>query len=267
MEHLQVEVQGERWQVATAGKEGPILLLVHGFPLDHQMWKHQLAGLSSSARLIAPDLSGFGKSESNGTQFSMGSLADQLDSLLNQMQVEQPVIYCGLSMGGYIGWQFWHQHRDRLSAMIMCDTRAAADSPEVARGREMMAARVREEGNQFVAPSMVPKLFAPSTIDAATEVVRETEQVINSTSAEAIAKGQLAMAARSDATGWLAKIDLPTLFVVGTEDAITPAAEMMLVANTVPNSQLCELPHAGHMSPLEQPEAFNSRVIAFLDDR
>lgn len=262
-----IAVNGSRWQVATSGSEGPVLLLIHGFPLDHTMWRHQLTGLSDVAQVIAPDLPGYGKSESTSSPFSMEGAADGLAQLLDAMNVESPVIYCGLSMGGYIGWQFWQRHRERLAGLICCDTRAAGDPPEVARGRELMAARVRNEGNDFVAPAMIPKLFAADTVAAGSAAVDETMSVISATTAETIALGQLAMAQRVDATAWLTEIVCPTLLVVGAEDVITTPTEMQGMAEQLSDAHFHELAVAGHMAPLEQPEAFNQIVRDFLVNR
>jgi pimeloyl-ACP methyl ester carboxylesterase len=86
--------------------EGPPLLLVHGFPLDHSMWRFQLDGLADKNRLIAPDQRGFGKTRPAPGELSMIQLADDLASLLDALQITEPIVYCGLSMGGYVGWQF-----------------------------------------------------------------------------------------------------------------------------------------------------------------
>lgn len=262
-----ISADGTRWRVAMNGRAGPVLLLVHGFPLDHTMWRHQLAGLSDVAQIIAPDLPGYGKSESGSRPFSMENAADGLVRMLDALKVESPVIYCGLSMGGYIGWQFWQRHRERLAGLICCDTRAAADPTEVGRGREMMAARVRKEGNDFVAPAMIPKLFAADAVAAGSEAVNETSSVISATSAETIAQGQLAMAARVDATEWLPEIECPMLLVVGAEDAITTPTEMCGMADRITGANYCELASAGHMAPLEQPDAFNQHVREFIANR
>ena len=105
------------------------LLLVHGFPLDHTMWAAQIEAISSRCRVIAPDLRGFGRSPPAGERTTMEQFADDLAGLLDAIGISEPVVYCGLSMGGYIGWQFWRKHANRLRGLILCDTRATADSP------------------------------------------------------------------------------------------------------------------------------------------
>src|SRR5438270_790221 len=140
-----VQVGGARFNVVQRGAGTP-LLLVHGYPLDHSMWLAQLDELSDACRVIAPDLRGFGDSTITRGTVAMEQLADDLMSLLDTLEINEPIVFCGLSMGGYIAWQVALRHRRRLAKLILCDTRAAADSPEAAAGRLKTAQRVLAEG-------------------------------------------------------------------------------------------------------------------------
>lgn len=244
---------------------GPVILLVHGFPLSHQMWKFQIEALSSRYRVIAPDLPGFGSSPVCDTPMSMRGLADTLAAMLESMGVAEPVAYCGLSMGGYVGWQFWKHHRPRLSHLIACDTRAACDSEEVHRARKIAAHSVMQTGAITVANSMVEKLFHEPGSERNQSIVGEIHEVISQTSPASIAAGQLAMADRLDATPWISKIEIPTLFVVGQFDKITTSQEMRSNADLVPGSEFLEIADAGHMAPLENHAEFNQGLIEFLN--
>ena len=164
MSLIQVDVADCKSNVWLAGEGRPVLL-IHGFPLDHQMWYGQLEGLGQHFRIIAPDLPGFGRSGVSATtadeslNFTMRSMADWIATLLDALQVADPVVYCGLSMGGYIGWEFARRHSGRLDRLIASNTRAAADSEVVRRGRAVAAREVRHQGVQRVAEAMLPKLF------------------------------------------------------------------------------------------------------------
>ncbi len=118
--------------------QGIPLLLVHGFPLDHTMWLPQQP-LSDCCRLLAPDLRGFGRSSPADGEMTMRQMSDDLAGLLDALSLDQPIVIGGLSMGGYVALQFWQTYRERLAGLILCDTRAAADTPEVAAGREAAA--------------------------------------------------------------------------------------------------------------------------------
>ena len=243
---------------------GPVILLVHGFPLSHQMWKYQIEALSDRYRVIAPDLPGFGSSPVSPTAMSIKGLADGLAAMLESMGVAQPVAYCGLSMGGYVGWQFWKYHRQRLSHLIACDTRAAGDTEQVHRARKIAAHSVRQTGAATVANSMVRKLFHAADSEPKQAIVGEVHQVISQTSPDSIAAGQLAMADRPDATPWISEIEIPTLFVVGEFDEITTPEEMRRNADLVRGANFLKIADAGHMAPLENPVEFNRGLIGFL---
>lgn len=245
--------------------QGEPILLVHGFPLDHTQWKHQLETLSKSFRVIAPDLAGFGGSVRLKPLETLKIFADELIELLDELNLPK-VHFCGLSMGGYIGWQFWKHYASRLSSLIACNTRAAADSETVARARRVTAHNVRHEGLDKFANDMVSKLFAPEHLKQMASQVEEVRQVILNTNVETVAQSLEAMAIRPDATSWLSAIENPMLFIAGSEDGVTPAKEMKDNAALPPNARYVEIDGAGHLSPLENPAEFNEAVLAFLTE-
>jgi len=243
---------------------GPVLLLVHGFPLDHTMWSEQLEALSGSYRVVAPDLRGFGQSEGQDEKTTMREFADDLAGLLDALGVREPVNLCGLSMGGYIAWQFWRHHRDRLGRLILCDTRAVSDSAEGAQGRVALARTVLEKGSMPVADSMLPKLFDPRNLESGAAYIEATQQVMASTRPTTIAAALRGMAERPDMTAELPRIEVATLLLCGESDEITPPDEMRTVAAAIPNAMFHVIYGAGHMSPLERPERVNHLILDFL---
>jgi pimeloyl-ACP methyl ester carboxylesterase len=249
--------------VVEAGA-GPPLLLVHGFPLDHTMWESQIGELAGDARVVAPDLRGFGASDAGGDIVSMEDFADDLAALLDALAVKEPLVFCGLSMGGYIAWQFFRRHRARLRGLILCDTRAEADTPAAAEARRVSAQRVLREGVGFLAEAMLEKLFAAETRQRRPEVVEATRRVMLAASPQGVAAALRGLAARPDASAWLPRMDLPTLVVCGQEDAISTVAEMRGIAARLPQARLVEVAGAGHMSPVEQPQAVNEAIRQFL---
>lgn len=258
-----IDIGEVQLNVVDAG-QGPPLLLVHGFPLDHTMWQGQIEALSASRRVIAPDLRGFGDSDVTDDVVTMEQFADDLAALLDALAVAEPVAFCGLSMGGYIGWQFFQRHRGRLSHLIQCDTRATADTNEARAARLKAAEIVLKEGTQPIAASMLPKLFAESTAADNPTVVEATRQVMLNTSRQAIAAAQRGMAERPDVTALLGAIDVPTLILVGQHDVISPPDEMRAIAAAIPGARFVQIDAAGHMAPLEQPAAFNAAIREFL---
>lgn len=240
-------------------------MLVHGFPLDHSMWRGQVAGLSDSFRLVVPDLRGFGKSDVTAGTVTMAQMATDLAALLDALGIDQPISLVGLSMGGYVAFEFWSQFPHRLDQLVLCDTRAVADTKEVARGRLLMAQNVAFEGTQKVADTMLPKLFAAVTFEEQPELVKATRSVIEHTDPAGISAAQRGMAQRADMSERLEEISVPTLVVCGREDAISSPAEMRRIAQAMPRASYVEVERAGHMAPCERPDVVNRAIGRFLE--
>lgn len=258
-----IKVNGVRFKVADEGV-GPALVFAHGFPLDHTMWSGQLVEFSKTHRVIAPDLRGFGGSDGVLYTISMQQFADDLVEVLQALDVDQPVTFCGLSMGGYVGWQFALRHPQWLGRLIVCDSRVAADSPEAAANRLKMADMVTKEGPEPVVWAMMPKLFAATTQQQHPEITSQVRQTVLQTNPLTIAAAHRGMAIRPDLTSEITGITVPTLVICGEHDAISPPAEMKAFAELLPNSRFVLIPNAGHMAPMENPSAVNAAMREFL---
>lgn len=253
--------------VVDQGSGIPILF-VHGFPLDHSMWRAQIDFFAQQYRVIAPDLRGFGKSQPPDSQWprtmSMKDFADDLFQLLDALKIREPIVLCGLSMGGYIGWQFVRHHADSVLAIVMCDTRAGADTAEIARGRRFMADGVVDVGATVATRGMVDRLISETTRRSAPHVAAGLQSTIDSTNPRAIAAAQRGMAERPDSKELLPLLKIPVLFICGEDDQITPAKEMMLEAQNIPDCRVVIIPGAGHMPPIEQSELTNTAIMSFV---
>ncbi len=251
-------------QVLERGQGVPVVLL-HGFPLDHSMWDNQIEPLSQKYHVIAPDLRGFGGSQVTPGVATMDQMADDLAALLDALDVSEPVVLCGLSMGGYVAFEFWRKHLRRLRALVLCDTRAAGDAPDVAEGRHDLADKILAEGNVSLADGMIPKLFAPATLQLHSSMTAIQRERILTTPTAGAAAALRGMAVRADMRRVLNYIALPTLVIVGEHDANSTVEEMRSIATAMPHAQMTVIPHAGHMTPLENPEAFQAAIEPFLE--
>ena len=250
-------------RVVERGRGMPIVL-VHGFPLDHSMWNAQIAALGERWHVIAPDLRGFGTSQVIAGTATMDAMADDLAALLDALAIDEPVVVVGLSMGGYVAFQFWRKYVERLRGLVLCDTRAAADTPEAAQARHALVERLLDEGMQVVVGAMLPKLLAPATLAGHSEAVEALRETMLANPAEGSAAALRGMAQRPDMTAELPKISLPTLVIVGQEDAISTVDEMRGIAKAIPESEFVVIPRCGHMTPMEHPLAFNEAIEQFL---
>lgn len=250
-------------QVLERGAGMPVVF-VHGFPLDHSMWDAQIAYLSGRWRVIAPDMRGFGGSQSHGETSTMEQMADDVAGALDNLGIDEPIVLCGLSMGGYVAFAFWRKYAARLRGLVLCDTRAAADTPEAAAARFETVERLLAEGTTPLADAMLPKLFAPATLAERPNVSAIERQKILAAEPAGLAAALRGMAARRDFTDELANVACPVLVIVGREDVISTVDEMRAMAAAIVGSEFVILPSAGHLTPLENPDGFNEAIEQFL---
>lgn len=250
---LAVEIRGE----------GPAVLFIHGYPFDRSIWAHQVA-LLDGFRRIAPDLRGMGESDAPDLGYSMETYAGDLAAMLDALGVDQ-VVLCGLSMGGYIAFEFLRRWRRRVRGLVLMDTRAEADSAEGRRARDAAAATVRERGVSAVVDGMLPGLLSPSTRSQAPELVERVRTMMSATPASGMVGALGALRDRPDSTELLPTLSgLPCLVLVGEDDEITPPARARAMAEAVPGARLVVIPGAGHLPPVERPSATTQALLEFL---
>ncbi|HEX5109352.1 MAG TPA: alpha/beta fold hydrolase [Vicinamibacterales bacterium] len=269
-ERLTVEGRVVRYAAAGDVRAQQTLLLIHGFPLGVRMWEPQLARLAplldasgvSRWRLLAPSLPGYDGSDGM-PQPSMHDYAAHVLGFLDQLDVSRAVV-AGLSMGGYIAFALLRQAVQRVTGVILADTRSGVDTEQVRAGRHRMIEIVTNGGSKAAADDLIPKLFGPTTKAARPQVMAEVRQMIEAQSPVAIVDSTRAMLTREDAGPLLPTLNLPALVIVGEEDTMTPPEEAERMASALPRATLVRLPRAGHMSNMEAPEAFNDAVRRFL---
>jgi pimeloyl-ACP methyl ester carboxylesterase len=242
--------------------EGDLAIFVHGFPLDHRMWLGQLDALSDLRRCVAPDLRGSGRSDPIGPLvLTMEQIADDVAAFIEALGPEAADVVA-LSMGGYAALALWERHPDCVRTLTLMDTRSGADSDAARAGRRETAERVAAEGAGALVDGLQNALLASKASLAARTRLRG---MIEATPAESVVAALEGMARRADRTDLLASIDVPTLVVVGEEDGLTPPDVAEHMAGLIPGSQLVVIPGAGHLPPIETPEAVNEALRAFWE--
>lgn len=244
--------------------EGPDLVLLHPFPTNHRFWMGVADMLASRYRLIAYDLRGHGDSSAGAGAATMEKHAADLAHLCEVVKVSQ-AIFAGVSIGGYVLFEFWRRHRERVAALILSDTRATPDTEEGRAARLKSAEDVLENGPAAFLESMVPKLLGQHTRDNRPDVVEGARKMMSQMTAAGIAAIQQGMAARPDSVPTLATINVPTLVLVGAEDTLTPPADAELMHKGITDSRFEVVPRAGHCAIYEQRNAAGKLIREFLD--
>lgn len=243
--------------------DGPAILFVHGFPLDRTMWQRLTAPLRGFRR-IAPDLRGFGLSDVGEQPPSLAVYADDLAALLDLLEVEQAVV-CGLSMGGYVAFEFFRRHRNRVRALVLANTRAEADGPEARARRDQMIGLVEQQGVGALVEAMLPQLLAPDSLQTMPAVVEHVRTMIQGATQQGVIAALHAMRDRADAAPLLAEIDVPTLVIAGRDDQLIPPERSKELADRIPQAQYTVIPGAGHLPPVEQPLLTERVIREFLE--
>ena len=262
---MKVQINGINIDYTDQGTGDP-LVFIHAFPLSKRMWEPQVRALSKDYRVITLDLRGHGESETLLWNFTLEDYAKDVHALLHYLDIRRAT-FIGLSMGGYILFAFYRMFSDIVQALVLADTRAQADNEEGKAGRLAMAQTAYKEGPSIIADMMIPKLLSAATVEHQQDLVDQTRTMILGNEASGIVVDLMAMAARPDSTSVLSQISCPTLLIVGEDDVPTPPSESHYMAERIQQAQLVIIPRAGHLSNLEQPEAFNQALATFFSSR
>ena len=245
--------------------EGPPVVLLHPFPVNHEFWLPVAETLTSRYRVVLPDMRGHGDSGLGEGPATMDKHAADIARVMDDAEIGRaPLI--GVSIGGYALFEFWRRHRGRVAALGLCNTKAPADGTEARNGRLQAASDVIERGTEPFFQSMLPRVFSRNTREMRPDRVEGALRMMRKMSPEDVAQVQRGMAARPDSVDVLKTINVPALVVTGDDDILTGANEAELMHRHIPNSQLRVIPKAGHYSPWEQPEDASRILRRFLEE-
>lgn len=244
--------------------DGPPVVLLHPFPAHHDLMAPAAQPLASRYKVILPDLRGHGESDAGEGPATMEKHADDIARVLDDAAVGRAV-FGGVSIGGYILFEFWRRYRGRVAGLVLCDTRAQQDTPEGRAGRLKSAEDVLERGTEFFVDAMVPKLLGKTTLSTRPDLVDQARGMMLKMSPADIAQVQRGMAERPDSVPTLKTINVPVLVLIGEEDTLTPVAEGELMRKHIPGSRLQVIPKAGHFAVWEQAAEVGKILRQFVD--
>lgn len=251
--------------VREAGKGEPVVLL-HAFPLSCAMWLAQRETLSAKYRVITPDLRGFGGSRLGDEPPSMDAMAADVAAVLDRLDLDR-VVLGGLSMGGYAAMAFLRAYPERVSALILADTKATADLEPARANRERVAQEVHDPQRNVLVNDVLPSLLGPTTVQTRPLVHDRVRALVEAAPPAAVTWAERAMAGRPDSLDTLRQVRVPALVVVGEEDTLSTPRDAQAMTEALPAGRLVRLPKVGHLTAVEDPEAFNDAVRDFLDSR
>jgi len=240
----------------------PVVFL-HGFPFSHEMWRPQLEAVGRSYRALAYDIRGHGMSDVGDGQYTIEGHVDDLFGFLDYMKIPRAVVV-GLSMGGYVTLRALQRDQTRFLAAVLCDTKSEADTDDGKLKRFEAMKAVKQNGSARFAENFVRAVFDPASFERIPDRVNEIKRIISHLPPLSIAGTLLALASRTDTSSSLPGVSVPVLILVGENDVTTPVAASRFMHERIPGSELHVIPRAAHMSNLENPEAFNEKLLGFL---
>jgi pimeloyl-ACP methyl ester carboxylesterase len=246
-------------RVREMGAGAPVVLL-HGYPLDGAMWSGVARAMAGRFRVLKPDLPGRGETAAP----SEGRLEDYADFVQAVLEaLPGPAGLAGFSMGGYVSLALTRRRPERLAALALVDTRAAEDDAAGKAKRDEAIATVRAAGVGPIADAMLPRLLGPQSLSNR-DLVDRVRRIMLRQKPETVAADLAAMRDRPDARDVLPGIAVPTLVVVGEQDALTPPADSQAMAAAIPGARLTTIPGAGHLAPMERPGAVAAALGEFF---
>jgi pimeloyl-ACP methyl ester carboxylesterase len=243
--------------------DGPPVVLLHPFPLNHRFWLPVAERLSPQYKLIMPDLRGLGDSAPGDGPATMEKHAEDVRRVCDDARVGKAV-FVGVSIGGYILFEFWRRFRERVTALGFCNTRAGADTDEGQKGRFESVKQIEERGTEMFMDNLLPKLLGETTRRNRPDIAAEARRMALASASKGVIANQLGMAERQDSISTLGTIEVPTLCVGGTEDIPSPTAEIERIHRGIRGSKLRVIDQAGHFAALERPEEFALILREFL---
>ncbi len=226
---------------------GTPVVLVHGYPLDHTIWDDVTGLLATNARVIRPDLRGYGQTPVTEGVYSMSLLADDLLALFDRLGLEK-VILAGHSMGGYVALAFAQAYPQRLAGLALVTSQAAADAPEKHEARYQQAIEVEKRGTIAAVEAGLAR-FSPNPV-----ILEKTRKIMMRADPRAVAGSLRGMAERPDMTDFLREIQVPALVIAGEVDELIPARKSEEMAGVLPDCKLVVVPGGGHMAMMEKPQ-------------
>ncbi|HKR86472.1 MAG TPA: alpha/beta fold hydrolase, partial [Terriglobales bacterium] len=245
---------------------GPPVILLHPFPVCREFWIPVAEFLSSRYFLIMPDLRGHGDSGLGEGPATMAKHAADVARIMSASGIDRASIV-GVSIGGYVIFELWRQMRERISALVLCNTKAGNDSPESRAGRLQTAQDVLQTGTEVFFEGMLEKILGESTRSSRPDLVDGALRMMRKMSPEDVAGVQRGMADRADSVPIAYTIDVPTLILTGDEDRVAGVAEAEVMKQSIRGSDMRVIEKAGHYSPWEQPQEVGRLLRTFLDPR
>jgi pimeloyl-ACP methyl ester carboxylesterase len=256
------EVNSQRLFYNDTGGDGPPIVFSHGLFMDGSMFDHQVQALSDRYRCITWDERGHGQTGDATAPFSYWDSADDVAALLRSLGIERAVL-AGMSQGGYLSLRAALAHPDLVQALILIDTQAATENPELMPYYQQLLERWLTQGmDDELAATIEAIILGQGYADAA-----RWKSSWKQLGAANLQQLFTTLAERDDITDRLGEIRVPALGIHGQQDAAISVDRAQALADGIPDSELVLIEGAGHASNLTHAAAVTPHIARFLQER
>ncbi|HYL26571.1 MAG TPA: alpha/beta hydrolase [Candidatus Nitrosotalea sp.] len=256
---------GARIDAIISGKEhDDAVVLIHGFPLTRDIWKHQADALARSFCAVRPDLRGAGTSSSTEGPYLMERLAGDVAALLDALGIGRAAMI-GHSMGGYVAMAFARMFGERVTRLALVASRLRADTPDEAAAREMLAARIEREGSiEPLVEAYLPRLLGPQTAQKESQVVERAYEIARANAVAGAVATLRGIALRPTSEDIAEDLDLPVMVIAGAQDRVVPLEEARAMAARFPHASFVTCAQSGHLPMMEEPAFVTETLLGWL---
>lgn len=257
----QVTGRGTRLYYEDTGA-GPVVLLSHSWFCDGRQWPQVPALVDAGYRVLNLDNRGHGQSGPHREPFTLRDMADDLIAVLDDAGVDEAIVV-GLSIGGMASIRAALQYPDRVRALVLADTGAAAQGIINRVKITALSPVWRTPARRLIVSQVVSVLFGSTARRDQPDLVATWRGRFLAQDPDSMMTVGHALVQRDDVTDRLNEIRVPTLVIVGDQDVDPGVAASVALAARIPGAQFVALPDTGHLSALEQPDAFGAALLHF----
>ena len=263
---LTLPVNGCDYAVYDTGTGPDTIVFGHGYLMTHRLFDAQVEALKDEYRCVAFDWRGQGNSEITTGGYDVRDLAQDVVGIMDALGIDN-AHYVGLSMGGFVGFRLLAHYGDRLRSAILLDSDAGAESTWRWLKYQAMLTMVETVGYDSVMGRVLPLMFGETYRREHPDAVKQWAERIKAQDPKGIVPAGRSIFSRESTLPLLGKARTPTLVAVGSEDVTTPPEKTATAHDALPNSEMLIIPHAGHSSPVEQPEAVTKAIRRFITEK
>ncbi len=261
-----LSVNGCDYAVYDTGPGPETIVFGHGYLMTHRLFDAQVEALKDEYRCVSFDWRGQGDSEVTTGGYDVRDLARDVIGIMDALDIDR-AHYVGLSMGGFVGFRLLAHYGDRLRSAILLDSDAGAESTWRWLKYQAMLTMVENFGYGSVMDRVLPLMFGKTYRREHPGQIKQWAERIQAQDPIGIVRAGRSIFSRESTLPLLGKARTPTLVAVGSEDVTTPPEKTATAHDALPNSEMLIIPHAGHSSPVEQPEAVTNAIRRFITEK